>query len=132
MAGCGGGGGLTDVDIKDFPPGTIVVERESLATVASNTCGVIAVVRNTRQVTVNIVDLEYDALDATGMIVGHASIFFGLGPGEEAQRQAAFTPDRPCSAIQRFERTRTEACCTARIDPMRGKPVSPTERAPGV
>ena len=113
IAGCGGGSTGPDVHFQDFPPGTLIVESESLTTVAPNTCRVALVLRNTRNVNIPFVTIEYQAFDAAGTMVGEATLNTGLGPSETAQRQVAFVPARPCSSIRRFERTTTSACCVA-------------------
>jgi hypothetical protein len=113
MAGCGGSSPSTP-DLKDFPPGSVVVEQESLVIVSPNSCAVRAVVRNTLQVLIRIVNVNYEGFKADGTHAGFATIFLSLGPGESAQKQAGFAPDQPCSSIARFERTGIETCCAER------------------
>ena len=111
LAGCGGGSSTTPT--LD-PATTIAISGETLVPVASNICHVRGTIQSTTATqTVNVV-LQWQALDATGKVIGTTTLGVnGLTPGETRSFESTGFIDGdngliPCSKISTFERIKTD------------------------
>jgi hypothetical protein len=102
-AGCGSRGGTTSSGAFQ-----VVFTDERLETQPGNQCVVRGNATNAGNVRAQV-DLTYEALNATGVVIGTATASFEVAAFSNNDfRSTSFDTGVPCSAIDSFRRTRTD------------------------
>jgi hypothetical protein len=118
--GCSGGGDLpgtpSSTGLVGLPgDGGVVIESQRLVTTSRTQCSIAGTLRNTNQFAIFSAEVEWRALDGAGRQLATAQTFesFVLVPpagSDPATRDFLdpFSPDVPCSAIARVDRSRIQ------------------------